>query len=118
MNKIVFGIALGGLLGVGDGLTSLFTPEVHPQLMAIVMGAAMKGVVTGLLIGIFALKVRSVPLGTLFGLGIGLLFAFAVAHMQGKYYEQIMTSGGIAGLIVGFATQKFKGQAFTPAARS
>ena len=42
MNKIVFGIALGGLLGVGDGLTSLFTPDVHSQLMAIVMGAAMK----------------------------------------------------------------------------
>jgi hypothetical protein len=29
MNKITYGLILGGILGVFDGLTSWFTPEVR-----------------------------------------------------------------------------------------
>ena len=51
------------------------------------------------------------PLGLLFGLGIGLLLAYAVAAMpdpSGKhYYFEIMLPGGIVGMIVGYATQRF-----------
>jgi hypothetical protein len=61
----------------------------------------------GLLIGIFARKVHSVALGVLFGLGVGLLFAFFIAYMQRNYYVQIMVPGGLVGLIVGYATQKY-----------
>jgi hypothetical protein len=59
----------------------------------------------------FAKKVNSLPLGIVFGLGIGLLLAFAVAAMpnpEGKhYYFEIMLPGGIVGMIVGYATQRF-----------
>lgn len=107
MNKITYGLILGGILGIFDGLTSWFTPEVRPQLMGIVLGSTFKGLVAGVLIGVFARKVHSLALGVLFGLGVGLLFAFFIAHMQGKYYFEIMLPGGLVGLIVGYATQKY-----------
>ena len=56
---------------------------------------------------------NSLTLVLLFGLGIGLLLAFAVAAMPDpgkRYYFEIMLPGGIVGMIVGYATQRF-GQA-------
>lgn len=114
MNKIVIGLILGGILGVFDGLTAWFTPDARAQLLGIVIGSMIKGLIAGVLIGWFARKVNSLPLGILFGLGVGLLLAFFVAHMQGKYYFEIMTPGGLVGLIVGYATQKY-GASTTPA---
>ena len=107
MNKITYGLILGAILGIFDGLTAWFTPEARPQLMGIVLGSTCKGLLAGVLIGIFARKVHSLALGVLFGLGVGLLFAFFIAHMQGRYYFQIMLPGGLVGLIVGYATQKY-----------
>jgi hypothetical protein len=106
MNKVVYGLILGGILGIFDGLTAWFTPAVRAQLMGIVIGSTLKGVLAGVLIGFFARKVNSLALGILFGLGVGLLLAFFVAHLQGKYYFEIMLPGGLVGLIVGYATQK------------
>jgi hypothetical protein len=107
MNKITYGLILGAILGIFDGLTAWFTPEARPQLMGIVLGSTVKGLLAGVVIGVFARKVHSLALGVLFGLGVGLLFAFFIAHMQGKYYLQIMLPGGLVGLIVGYATQKY-----------
>jgi prepilin signal peptidase PulO-like enzyme (type II secretory pathway) len=75
--------------------------------MGIVLGSTFKGLVAGVLIGVFARKAHSLALGVLFGLGVGLLFAFFIAHMQGKYYFEITLPGGLVGLIVGYATQKY-----------
>ncbi len=111
MNKVWLGLLVGGLLGIVDGLTAWFTPEVRAELLGIVFGSCIKGLVAGVLIGWFAKKVNSLPLGILFGLAIGLLLAFAVAAMPqptGKhYYFEIMLPGGIVGMIVGYATQRF-----------
>jgi hypothetical protein len=111
MNKVVLGLLVGGILGIFDGLSAWFTPAVRAQLLGIVIGSAMKGLIAGILIGYFAKKVNSLPLGLLFGLGIGLLLAYAVAAMpdpSGKhYYFEIMLPGGIVGMIVGYATQRF-----------
>jgi hypothetical protein len=111
MNKIVLGLLLGGILGIFDGLTAWFTPEVRAQLLTIVIGSTFKGLITGVLIGYFARKVKSLPLGIVFGLAVGLVLAFAVAAMPnpaGKhYYFEIMLPGGILGMIVGYATQRF-----------
>jgi hypothetical protein len=111
MNKIVLGLVVGGILGIFDGLSAWFTPAVRAQLMGIVIGSTVKGLIAGILIGYFAKKVNSLPLGLLFGLGIGLLLAYAVAAMPnpgGKhYYFEIMLPGGIVGMIVGYATQRF-----------
>jgi hypothetical protein len=100
-------LILGAILGIFDGLTAWFTPEARPQLMGIVLGSTFKGLLAGVLIGVFSRKVHSLALGMVFGLGVGLLFAFFIARMQGKYYFEIMLPGGLVGLIVGYATQKY-----------
>ena len=112
MKKPVFGMLLGGILGIFDGLSALVSaPETAPQIMGIVIGSTFKGVVAGLLIGWFARKVNSLPLGILFGLGVGLLLAYAVAAQPQPdgthYYWQIMLPGSVLGIIVGYATQKY-----------
>jgi hypothetical protein len=111
MNKVVLGLLVGGILGIFDGLSAWFTPAVRAQLLTIVIGSTVKGLIAGILIGYFARKVNSLPLGLLFGLSIGLLLAYAVAAMPdptGKhYYFEIMLPGGIVGMMVGYATQRF-----------
>jgi hypothetical protein len=112
MNRPVFGLLLGGFLGIFDGLTAWFTPEARVQLLGIVVGSTIKGLITGICIGYFAKKVQSLPLGILFGLAVGMFLAFLVAAMpqpSGKhYYFEIMLPGSILGAVVGFATQRYK----------
>lgn len=115
MNKPVLGMALGGVLGIFDGLSALVSaPETAPQIMTIVLGSTVKGIIAGVLIGFFARKVRSLPLGIIFGLTVGLLLAFAIAAMPNPdgshYYWEIMLPGSILGMIVGYATQKYGSQ--------
>ena len=122
MNKPLLGLVLGGVLGIFDGLSALLSgPEVAPYIVGIVIGSTIKGLITGWLIGFFATKVQSLPLGILFGLGVGLVLAFAVAAMpaeNGKhYYWEIMLPGGILGMIVGFVTQRMGRRGAEPAAR-
>jgi hypothetical protein len=111
MNKVVLGLVVGGILGIFDGLTAWFTPAVRAQILGIVIGSAFKGLIAGLIIGYFARKVSSLWAGIIFGLAIGLLLAFAVAAMpqpSGQhYYFEIMLPGGIVGMIVGYATQRY-----------
>jgi hypothetical protein len=112
MNKPVLGLLLGGFLGIFDGLTAWFTPDVRAQLLTIVVGSTFKGLITGICAGYFAKKVHSLGLGILFGLAVGMLLAFLVAAMPspgGKhYYFEIMLPGSILGAVVGFATQRYK----------
>ena len=112
MNKILLGLLLGAALGALDGTTAFLTPEVRVEMAGIIIWSTVKGVVGGILIGLFARKVKSVPLGVLFGLAIGGLLALAIALMPDAvthkhYYFQIILPGSIVGLIVGYATQKF-----------
>ena len=119
MKKPVFGMLLGGVLGVFDGLSALVSaPETAPQIMGIVIGSTIKGIITGLLIGLVARKTRSLPIGVGFGLAVGLLLAFGVTQMQRSagqpaYYWQIMLPGAILGMIVGYATIRYRESART-----
>lgn len=112
MNKPVFGLVLGGVLGIFDGLSALVSsPEVSSQIAGIVVGSTFKGLVAGAVIGWFAKKVSSLPLGILFGLLVGAGLALPIAIMNSNamhhnYYWQIMLPGSIVGLIVGYATQR------------
>ena len=116
MNKPVLGMLLGGVLGILDGLSALVSaPEVAPAILGIVIGSTFKGLLTGVLIGFFARKVNSLPLGILFGLAVGLAFAYLVASFPdpatGKhYYWEIMLPGSVLGIIVGYATQVYGGR--------
>src|SRR5437764_11155343 len=116
MNKILLGLVLGAILGAIDGMTAWFTPAARVQLAGIVVGSTIKGIIAGILIGVFARKVHSLALGIVFGLGVGLLLAFAIAQMQHGHYIAIMLPGGMVGLIVGYATQKY-GAAVVPQPR-
>ncbi len=115
MNKPVFGLLLGGILGVFDGLTALFSaPETRPELVGIIVGSTIKGLIAGLLIGFFARKVKSVPLGILFGLIVGGLLAYGVVLMGNPYFWEIVLPGSLVGIIVGYATQKYGEAASSP----
>lgn len=120
MNKPIFGLMLGGALGVLDGLTAWFTPDARAGILGIVIGSTFKGLIAGICIGWFAKKVNSLPLGVIFGLAVGMLLAFLVAAIQpeGKhYYFQIMLPGSLVGAIVGYATQKYQPSAQVRATR-
>jgi hypothetical protein len=113
MNKPVFGLLIGGVLGIFDGLSAWFYPEVRPLIIGIVIGSSVKGIITGLAIGFFSRKVNSLGWGIVFGLSVGLLLSYLVAampdpSMSRHYYVEIMVPGAIVGMIVGMATQKFK----------
>src|SRR5215510_1942879 len=107
MSKPLIGVILGAVLGAIDGLTAWFTPAVRDQLFGIVVGSTIKGIIAGIAIGFFAKKFHSLPLGIVFGLGVGAFLAFLIALLQGGYYLEIILPGSLVGLIVGFATQKY-----------
>lgn len=117
MNKLLFGLVLGAVLGALDGLTALVSaPEVKPQILTIVVASTFKGLVAGAIIGWFARKVNSLPLGILAGLVVGaaLAYPFAIGAdpATGKvYFWEIMIPGALVGTIVGFATQRYRAAA-------
>jgi hypothetical protein len=107
MNKPLFGLLLGGVLGIFDGLTALISaPETRPEIVGIVIGSMVKGLIAGVLIGYFAKKVKSLPLGILFGLAVGALLAYLVILLGNPYFWELILPGSLVGVIVGYATQK------------
>lgn len=110
MNKPVFAMLLGGLLGVLDGLTALITggPEIPSQIGVIVAGSTFKGVVAGLIIGLVAQRTRSTAVIVGVGVGVAALFAYLVT-IGSPYLWEIVLPGSIVGLIVGFATARYRG---------
>lgn len=115
MNKIVLGLLVGGSLGVLDGLSSWFTPEVRKDLLGIVFGSTFKGLVAGLLIGFFSKKVPSLAATLVFGVLVAGFFAYLVAAQMGKYYFEIMLPGSLVGLITGYVTARYgRGGALAP----
>jgi hypothetical protein len=113
MSKTILGLILGSILGIFDGLSALVSaPEVAPKIAGIVLGSTFKGLVAGVLIGWFARKVNSLALGIVFGLAVSLALAYLVAAQPNPetgrhYYWEIMLPGGLLGLIVGYATQRY-----------
>jgi hypothetical protein len=107
MNRVLTGVVVGGGLGILDGLTAWFTPEARPMLLGIVVGSTIKGLLAGVLIGLFARKVDRLGWTLLFGLAVGALLAFGVAQMQGKYYLEIILPGTLVGLLTGYATIRY-----------
>ena len=59
MNKPVFAMLVGGILGVFDGLSAWFYPDARPMIVGIVAGSTFKGVIAGLIIGLVAQRTQS-----------------------------------------------------------
>lgn len=109
MKKVLWGVLLGAILGAIDGCTAWLAPEARSKMVPIVIGATVKGILTGALAGLFARKVRSTAGGVLFGLAVGFVLSFCVAYREHSHYLNILTAGSIVGLILGYATQRFGG---------
>lgn len=107
MNRILVGVLVGGGLGILDGLTAWFTPEARPGIIGIVVGSTFKGLIAGAIIGAFARKVEHLGWTLAFGTFVGALLAFVIAHLQGKYYLQIILPGSLVGLLTGYATFRY-----------
>jgi hypothetical protein len=111
MSKPALGLLLGGLLGLIDGLSALLYPGTAAMIVPIIVGSTIKGLVTGVAVGVLARRVRSVPIGIMGGLALGLALSYVAAltpDPQGQHhYAEIMLPGAILGVIVGFATQRF-----------
>lgn len=111
MSKPALGLLIGGLLGLIDGLSALLYPGTASMIVPIIVGSTIKGLVTGVAMGVLARRLRSVPLGILGGLALGLALSYVAAMTpdpEGQHhYAEIMLPGAILGVIVGFATQRF-----------
>jgi hypothetical protein len=116
VTKPVLGLALGGVLGILDGLSAMVSagddPAVRAGIVGIVIGSTIKGLLTGAIIGLFAKRTRSLSAGIVFGLAVGVALAYVVCLLQkmggqNPYYWQIMLPGGILGVIVGYATVQY-----------
>jgi hypothetical protein len=108
MRKLLFATLVGGVLGVFDGLTAWFSPDVRSQLAGIVVGSTVKGLLAGVIIGYFATRVRSLVVGTIFGLLVGAFLAYLILLMNPGpgHALNIMLPGSLVGLIVGYTAQK------------
>ena len=110
MSRPIFAMLLGGFLGVFDGLTALVTggPEIPSQIGMIVAGSTFKGVIAGLIVGLVARKTQSTAIIVTVGLAVGAFFAYLVT-IGTPYLWEIVLPGSIVGLIVGFATARYRG---------
>ena len=110
MNKPVFAMLLGGIpRRVRRTDRAPFRrPEIPPKIVTIVVGSTFKGVVAGLIIGLVARTTQSLAIIVTVGLVVGAFFAYLVT-IGGPYFWEIVLPGAIVGLIVGFATAKYRG---------
>lgn len=110
MKKPVFAMLLGGFLGVFDGLTALISggPEIPAMIGTIVAGSTFKGVIAGLIVGLVAQRTQSMAAIVGTGVVVGAFFAYLVT-LGGPYFWEIILPGSMVGLIVGFATAKYRG---------
>lgn len=117
MSKPILGILLGAVIGFLDGLTSLFTPEAS-QYLSIAASSSVKGIIAGVIIGIYARKVNSLSKVVIFGLAVALFLAFLVALGQyfgagQHYWIEIMLPGTITGALIGYGVHKLGHKAHT-----
>ena len=108
LTKPMLGLAVGGVLGLLDGLSGFFEPSLAPVMTSVIAFSLLKGLVAGVAIGFFSQKVQSIALGMLAGLAIAAALSLVVILKAGMaLFWDIMLPGMLLGVIVGFSTQKF-----------
>ena len=108
LSKPMLGVAVGGTLGLLDGLSGFFEPSLAPVMSSVITFSLLKGLIAGLTIGVVSKKVHSMTLGILAGVAIAAVLSLLVILRAGMaLFWEIMLPGMLLGVIVGFATQKF-----------
>jgi hypothetical protein len=112
VTKPMLGLAVGGTLGLLDGLSGFLEPSLAPVMTSVIAFSLLKGLIAGIAIGYFSKRVHSMLLGILAGLAIAAVLSLLVILIAGMaLFWDIMLPGMLLGIIVGFATQRFGTQA-------
>ena len=106
MKKITLGLIAGTILGLLDGLSAIFIPEAADMLQLIIISATIKGLITGVIIGLIARKVDSVGMNVLYGGIVSALLSLLSAIPSGAYME-IIAPGIVIGLLIGFIASRW-----------
>lgn len=106
MSKPVLGVITGGVLGLIDGMSAWFYPEARAMMLPIILGSTIKGLLTGLTVGLVARWRRSVPLGVLTGAVVGFVLSSLAAMGQPDQYWTIVLPGMLVGVIAGVVCQR------------
>ncbi len=116
LTKPMLGLAVGGALGLLDGLSGFLEPSLAPVMGSVITFSLLKGLVAGITTGYVSQRVHSMLLGILAGIGIAAVLSLLVILRAGMaLFWDIMLPGMLLGGIVGFATQRF-GRKSEPAA--
>ena len=115
LTKPMLGLAVGGTLGLLDGLSGFLEPSLAPVMSSVITFSLLKGLVSGVAIGYVSEKVHSIALGMLAGMAIAAVLSLLVILRAGMVlFWDIMLPGMLLGVVVGFTTQKFGRQAPAP----
>lgn len=117
LTKPLLGLAVGGTLGLLDGLSGFLEPSLAPVMGSVISFSLLKGLIAGAAIGYFSRRVRSMPAGIFAGIAIAAVLSLVVILRAGMaLFWDVLLPGMLLGAIVGFATQRFGGPAESPAA--
>ena len=115
LTKPMLGLAVGGTLGLLDGLSGFLEPSLAPLMTSVITFSLLKGLLSGVAIGFVSQRVHSMAVGLLAGLGIAAALSLLVILQAGMaLFWDIMLPGMLLGVVVGFATQKFGKRAGEP----
>src|ERR1700744_439472 len=70
LTKPFLGLAVGGTLGLLDGLSGFLEPSLAPVMSSVITFSLLKGLVSGIAIGYVSQRFHSMLVGILSGLGI------------------------------------------------
>lgn len=108
MTKPMLGLAVGGTLGLLDGLSGFLEPSLAPLMSSVITFSLLKGLVSGIAIGYVSQRFHSMLVGILAGIGIAAaLSLLVILHAGMALFWDIMLPGMLLGVVVGFTTQKF-----------
>jgi hypothetical protein len=115
LTKPMLGLAVGGTLGLLDGLSGFLEPSLAPLMTSVITFSLLKGLVSGIAIGYVSQRFHSMLVGILAGVGIAAaLSLLVILHAGMALFWDIMLPGMLLGVVVGFTTQKFGKQAEAP----
>ena len=106
MRPWIIAISVGGILGLVDGLSAWFHPDARTMMIPIVLGSTIKGLVTGLALGLVARWRQSLGWGVAAGLVVGFALSSIAAIGQPDHYWAIVLPGMLVGVITGVAAQR------------
>jgi hypothetical protein len=108
LTKPMLGLAVGGTLGLLDGLSGFLEPSLAPVMSSVITFSLLKGLVAGIAIGFVSQRFHSMLVGILTGIGIaGALSLLVILRAGMTLFWDIMLPGMLLGVVVGFTTQKF-----------